>query len=73
MEVDVSLMQKEFKRVSEDRILGGAFADEFSALERRAAGGVDAKLKELYEVANRTELAQGERRVRERLGLDKLD
>lgn len=69
MEVDTSLMVKEFKRVSEERILGGSFAEEFSALEAGQAGGVDTRLAELYKEANKSELAQGERRVRKRMGL----
>ncbi|KAL9051011.1 MAG: hypothetical protein Q9162_006276 [Coniocarpon cinnabarinum] len=68
-EVDTSLMVKEFKRVSEERILGGTFAKEFSALESASTGGVDVRLQDLYQVANESELARGERRVRERLGL----
>ena len=69
MEVDTTSMIREFRRVSEERILGGSFSKEFSALEEASAGGVDAKLSELYDLANQTELAQGERRVRERLGM----
>ena len=67
-EVDTSLILKEYKRVAEQRILNGAFAKEFMALDTEGPG-VDKKLEELYAEANKTELAQGEAKVRERLGL----
>lgn len=59
-----------FKLILEEQILGGRFADEFSRLENEAAGGVDAKIKQLYDIANQSDLAKGEERVRRRLGLD---
>ncbi len=68
MELDTNLMRKEMKRVAEERILNGDFAKEFTALDQEGPG-VQKKLEELYERASHSELAQGEARVRERLGL----
>lgn len=68
MEVDVGPFKKEFKRVAEERILNGAFAEEFSALEKEGAG-VEKALENLYAKASKSELAEGEARVRQRLGL----
>jgi ketol-acid reductoisomerase len=39
MEVDVTGVKKEFSRVAEERILGGSFAKEFSALDKDGEGG----------------------------------
>lgn len=61
-------MRKEFDRVAKDRILNGSFAKEFTALDTDGPG-VDNRLGELYEKAAQTELAEGEKRVRDRLGL----
>ena len=69
MEVDTSLMAGEFRRISQKQILEGSFAREFTAIEEQSTGGVDARLAELYQLANKSELAQGERRVRMRMGL----
>lgn len=63
-------MQKHFRHVAEDRILGGAFDEEFTTVEK-SPGGIDGALKGLYEEANKSEMAQGEKKVRERLGMDK--
>lgn len=68
MEIDTSWMQKHFKHISEDRILGGAFTKEFTDAER-GPGGIQGALKMLYQEAEKSELAIGEKRVRERLGL----
>jgi ketol-acid reductoisomerase len=68
MELDTTAMQKEFRRVAEDRILSGDFAKEFTALDKEGPG-VQKKLEELYEKASHSELAEGEARVRDRLGL----
>jgi len=68
MELDTASMQKDFKRIAEERILGGSFAKEFTALDKEGPG-VQKKLEELYEKASHSELAEGEARVRERLGL----
>ena len=68
MEVDTTMMRKEFKRIAEERILGGSFAKEFTALDENGPG-VQKKLEELYKIAEETELAKGEAKVRERLGL----
>ena len=68
-EIDTSWMQKHFKHVAEDRILSGAFAEEFTTVEK-SEGGIDGALKKLYEKANESEMAQGEKKVRERLGYD---
>lgn len=68
MEVDTSLMKKEFERVANDRILSGAFAKEFMALDTEGPG-VQKKLEELYDKASKSELAEGEAKVRDRLGL----
>lgn len=69
-EIDTSWMEKHFQHVAEDRILGGAFAEEFTTVEK-SEGGIEGALKNLYEEANKSEMAQGEKRVRERLGYDK--
>lgn len=69
MEVDVENMNKEFARVAEGRILSGDFAKEFSSLDKDSEDGTQQKLDELYATANKSELAVGEKRVRERLGL----
>lgn len=68
MELDTTAMRKEFERVAKERILGGSFAKEFTALDAEGPG-VDKKLEELYAKAGETELAEGEKRVRDRLGL----
>ena len=69
MEVDTANMQTEFKRVAEHRILNGNFAEEFSSLDKDSDEGVQQKLGELYAKANESELAVGEKKVRDRLGL----
>jgi ketol-acid reductoisomerase len=71
MEFDTEQMRREFTRVAKERILGGAFAKEFMALDN-AGSGVQNKLNELYQKANETELAKGEIKVRERLGLQTI-
>ena len=68
MEIDTSWMQKHFNHISEERILGGEFTKEFTAAEQ-GPGGIQGALKKLYEEAEKSELAIGEKRVRERLGL----
>jgi ketol-acid reductoisomerase len=64
-------MKKEFLRVVNDRILNGNFAKEFMALDTEGPG-VQKKLQEFYEEVSKSELAQGEAKVRERLGLKTL-
>ena len=59
-------LRKEFKRVAEQRILNGAFEREFSSMEE-GEGGVQGQLERLYEQAEKSELAEGERKVRARL------
>jgi ketol-acid reductoisomerase len=68
MELDTTNMQKEFHRVANDRILSGAFAKEFMALDSDGPG-VQHRLDELYRKAAESELAQGEAKVRQMLGL----
>lgn len=70
-EIDVGAMRGEFERVADRRILGGEFAGEFGRLSEGdgGEGGVQRRLEELYKVAAESELAVGERRVRERMGL----
>ena len=68
MEIDTSWLQKHYRHISDDRILGGAFPKEFTAAEQ-GPGGIQGALKKLYEEAEKSELAVGEKRVRERLGL----
>ncbi|KAF2229827.1 IlvN-domain-containing protein [Viridothelium virens] len=68
MEVDTAPIRKEFKRVAEERVLNGKFAEEFTELEK-SPGGIDKALQALYDKAYNSELGRGERRVRERLGL----
>ena len=87
LELDTSWLQKEYRRVAEQRILGGGFAKEFTALDEPttngsalnghgvngmtgSGSGLKKRLDELYSAANDTELAKGEQRVRQRLGLD---
>jgi ketol-acid reductoisomerase len=67
-EMDVSWMKERFKQVAEKRILGGEFSKEFTEAEQ-GPGGINGALKKLYQEAENTELAVGEKRVRERLGL----
>ena len=67
-EIDTTWMQKHFKNTAENRILGGAFAEEFATVER-TPGGINGALEKLYEEANKSELAVGEKKVRDRLGL----
>lgn len=62
-------MRNLFRHVSTERILGGAFAREFTALDGVDGTGVGKKLSELYGEAAKSELAVGERKVRDRLGL----
>jgi hypothetical protein len=69
MEVDTSLIKKEFRRVAEERVLNGAFAKDFTALDTEGPG-VEKALEELYAKADESDLAQGEARVRARLGLN---
>ena len=68
MELDTAAMRKDFDRIAKERILGGSFAKEFTALDAEGPG-VDKKLEELYAKAAKSELAEGEKRVRDRLGL----
>ncbi|KAF2477019.1 IlvN-domain-containing protein [Lindgomyces ingoldianus] len=68
LEVDTTAIKKEFKRIAEERVLNGAFAKEFMSLDRDGPG-VERTLEELYAKAKNSELARGEARVRERLGL----
>ena len=69
-EVDVSKMRERMREVGEKRILGGEFEKEFSKLEEERDGGVLDRIGELYKEAEKSELCQGEMRVRERLGLN---
>lgn len=68
-EMDTSWMRKFMKHIAEERILGGSFTKEFTDLES-GPGGVDGALKKLYAEAEKSELAVGEKRVRERLGYE---
>lgn len=71
-EVEMGAMRREFERVADQRILGGDFAREFGELsegEGADGKGVQRRLEELYKVAAESELAVGERRVRERMGM----
>jgi ketol-acid reductoisomerase len=61
-------LRKEFERVAEKRVLNGAFEKDFDAMER-SEGGVQGELEKLYEKANKSELAVGEKKVRDRLDL----
>lgn len=68
-EVKVEDMQRMMREVAEKRILGGDFEKEFSALEEESKDRVDERIEELFREAQKSELCQGEMRVRERLGL----
>lgn len=68
MDLDTAAMRKDFERIAKDRILGGSFAKEFTALDTEGPG-VEQKLEQLYAQAGQSELAEGEKRVRDRLGL----
>ncbi|KAI1629077.1 IlvN-domain-containing protein [Exophiala viscosa] len=59
---------KEFSRVAENRVLNGSFAEDFTQLEEKE-GGVQGALDELYRQAEKSDLAKGEARVRQRLTL----
>lgn len=61
-------IRKEFERVAEKRVLNGAFEKDFEAMER-SQGGVQGELEKLYERAEQSELAVGEKKVRDRLNL----
>ncbi|KAI9675462.1 MAG: hypothetical protein M1822_008940 [Bathelium mastoideum] len=61
-EVDTAPIRKEFKRVAEERVLNGKFAEEFTELEKRP-GGIESALKALYDKAYNSELGQGEKRI----------
>jgi len=71
MELDTKDMKKEFERVAKDRILSGEFAKEFMALDTDGPG-TQNKLNELYRWAEDSELAKGDTKVRQRLGLKTL-
>lgn len=45
MVVDTADIRKEFKRVAEERILNGAFAKEFTSLDKNGPG-IQKKLEE---------------------------
>lgn len=62
----VDKLRAEFTRVAEARVLNGAFAKDFAALET-GKGGVQGRLDRLYQEAYKTELAEGEKKVRARL------
>lgn len=62
-------LRREFSRVAEQRILNGAFEKEFSKMEE-SEGGVQGHLDKLYEQAEQSELATGEKKVRSRLNFD---
>jgi ketol-acid reductoisomerase len=68
MELDTTDMKKEFERIANNRILNGAFAKEFMALDTDGPG-TQNKLNELYRLVEESELAKGEAKVRQRLGL----
>ncbi|KAI9724288.1 MAG: hypothetical protein M1828_003712 [Chrysothrix sp. TS-e1954] len=68
-DVDTSWIRKHFNQVAQDQILSGKFAEEFTGVERSHDGGIEGRLDELYEQANESELAVGEKKVRTRLGL----
>lgn len=59
---------KEFSRVAEKRVLDGSFADEFTQLED-TEGGVQGALDKLYKEAEKSDLGQGEVKVRQRLAI----
>jgi ketol-acid reductoisomerase len=67
-EVETTDLRDKFLKVANDRILNGMFAKEFMSLDKDGPG-VQKRLKELFEQANHSELAEGEMRVRQRLGL----
>lgn len=67
-EVDTTDLRQSFLKVANERILNGSFAKEFSSLDKEGPG-VEKRLEELYEKASHSELAEGEVRVRQRLGL----
>ena len=60
-------LRREFKRVTEQRILNGAFEKEFSKMEE-SLGGVQGELDKLFKEAEKSELAEGEKKVRATLG-----
>jgi ketol-acid reductoisomerase len=68
MELNTDNLKNEFNRVAKNRILSGDFAKEFMKLDSEGPG-VQNKLDELYKRAEESELARGEAKVRQRLGL----
>ena len=70
-EVETAKLRKKFLEVANERILNGMFAKEFMSLDKDGPG-VQKCLEELYEQAKHSELAEGEARVRQRLGLKTL-
>jgi ketol-acid reductoisomerase len=72
IDTEKSGMKKFFQEVAEKRILGGEFVKEFTEIDDSNGGdGIERKLQELYKLSSTSELAIGEAKVRERLGLDK--
>ncbi|CAZ84220.1 unnamed protein product [Tuber melanosporum] len=71
--MDATKLQEFFKNVAEKRILGGEFTKEFIDIDKEGGGnGMERKLGGLYAAASTSELAVGEKKVRERMGLDKV-
>jgi len=70
-EVKAAELRERFLKVANERILNGMFAKEFMSLDKDGPG-VQKRLEELYEQASHSELAEGEMRVRQRLGLKTL-
>ncbi|KAI9656437.1 MAG: hypothetical protein M1829_000396 [Trizodia sp. TS-e1964] len=68
-EFEVRGLRESFRKVAEERILGGEFAKEFEALNGEREG-VEKKIEELFREAELCELGVGEKRVRKRLGLE---
>ncbi|KAI0068232.1 IlvN-domain-containing protein [Artomyces pyxidatus] len=70
LKLDGSAVRQHFKEILHDQVLNGKFQKEFTHIEADLEKDGDANpLNRLYTITEQTELGQGEKRVRERLGL----
>jgi len=70
LKLDGSAIRAHFKDILHNQVLNGKFQREFSQIEGALEkDGPENPLNQLYTKSKETELAQGEKKVRERLGL----
>lgn len=68
MKLDGTAIRAHFKDILYNRVLNGAFCEEFSKIEADLEKeGDENPLNQLYIKSGETELGQAEKRVRERL------